>query len=68
MNKVFRWIRNGVGILAALLVILALLIYFPPVQRWLVEKATAYASEQTGMDISIRQVSQSFPLDLSVDG
>lgn len=68
MNKVFRWIRNGVGILAALLVILALLIYFPPVQRWLVEKATAYASEQTGMDISIRQVSLSFPLDLSVDG
>lgn len=68
MNKYFRWIGYGVGILASVIVILTLLIYFPPVQRWLVEKATAYASEQTGMSISVRQVSLAFPLDLSMDG
>ena len=54
----------------AIIVVLALplLIYVPPIQRWLVNEATIIASEQTGMDISIEGVSLSFPLDLALDG
>ena len=51
-----------------LVALLAVAIYLPPVQNWLVDKVTAYASEQTGMDISIDHVNLDFPLDLGIDG
>lgn len=68
MNKWFRWI---VGIAASpviLFILLALLLYLPPVQRWAVGIATHYASESTGMDISIEDVRLRFPLDLQLGG
>ena len=51
-----------------LFVLLTILIYLPPVQNWLVDKVAAYASEETGMEITVNHVDLSFPLDLSVDG
>lgn len=51
-----------------LFVILAILLYIPSVQNWTVQKVAAYASENTGMDISVEHVSLVFPLDLGVDG
>ena len=51
-----------------LFVLLTILIYLPPVQNWLVDKVAAYASEQTGMEITVNHVDLSFPLDLGVDG
>ena len=51
-----------------LFVLLTFLIYLPPVQNWLVDKVAAYASEQTGMEITVNHVDLSFPLDLGVDG
>lgn len=51
-----------------LFVILTVLLYLPPVQNWAVQKVTAYASEETGMDISVDRVSLEFPLDLGVEG
>lgn len=68
MNKWFRWI---VGIAASpviLFLLLTLLLYLPPVQRWAVGIATHYASESTGMDISIEDVRLRFPLDLQLGG
>lgn len=47
--------------------ILSLLLYCRPVQQWAVDKATAYASEKTGMKISIGRVDLSFPLYLKLD-
>ena len=52
----------------AVLLALPLLVYVPPVQRWLVGKATEVASEATGMDISIKALSLRFPLTLSLEG
>ena len=52
--------------IVAVLLALPLMVYVPPVQRWLVDKATAMASEATGMDISIGAVSLRFPLTLSL--
>lgn len=60
-----------IGIAASpfvLFLLLTLLLYCPPVQRWAVGIATQYASEETGMDISIDDVRLRFPLDLQLDG
>lgn len=51
-----------------LFVLLAVLIYLPPIQNWVVDKVATMASEQTAMNISIDHVCLSFPLDLCVEG
>ena len=68
MKKRLKYIVIATVIAVTALLALPLLIYVPPIQRWLVNEATEIASEQTGMDISIEGVSLCFPLDLSLDG
>jgi len=45
MKKWFKWL--GIAVLTPLLlfIILAALLYLPPVQNWAVQKVTAIASE-----------------------
>ncbi len=67
-KKILKW---GLSVLITpfvLIFILAILIYIPPVQNWLVSRVASYASESTGMNISIDYVKLVFPLDLGVDG
>lgn len=66
MKKYIRW--TGIAVLSpfALFVILCILLYIPPIQNFIVDTATQYASEATGMQISIGRISLSFPLDLSI--
>lgn len=55
------------GILLApvvLVVLLAVALYLPPVQRWAVDKACAWAEEETGYRVKIGEVRLAFPLDL----
>ena len=68
MKKKLRWI--GLVLLSPFLLIalLAIALYLPPVQQWAVKQATAYASKQTGMQISVDRVRLRFPLDLGVEG
>ena len=68
MKKRLKYIVIATIITVVALFALPLLIYVPPIQRWLVNEATVIASEQTGMDISIEGVSLSFPFDLALDG
>lgn len=68
MRKYVKW---GVAVLLTpiiLIVLLAVLLYIPPVQNWAVRQVAAYASEKTGMDISVGHVKLVFPLDLGVEG
>lgn len=67
MKKALKWAGIAIGIPVALFIILALLLYMPPVQKWVLQKATYYASEKMGMDISIDHVRLAFPLDLSME-
>lgn len=53
--------------IVAVLLALPLMVYVPPVQKWLVGKATAAASETTGMEIGIGFVSLRFPLTLRLE-
>ncbi len=52
--------------LLLLILLVPLLIYLPPVQRFAVDKASEWLSEETGMDVSVGDVSLSFPLDLTM--
>lgn len=56
-------------ILTAIIVILLLpfIIYLPPIQKWAVNTACEYASEATGMNISIERVTLSFPIDICLE-
>ncbi len=68
MNRMMKWIA---GILLAPVIFLLLLgatLYLPPVQNWVVDKVAEYASEETGMEITVDRVCLVFPLDLGVDG
>lgn len=51
-----------------LFVILMVLLYVPPVQDFLRQEATAYASKATGMQITVRRIDLRFPLNLLVRG
>lgn len=67
MKKVFLWIGIVMLTPVMLFLILTLLLYLPPVQNRAVQRATAIASEQTGMDISVGRVRLVFPLDLGIE-
>lgn len=68
MKRFWKWL--GIAILTPilLLILLAILLYLPPVQNWAVKRVAAIASEKTGMQISVQHVNLSFPLDLGIDG
>ena len=66
MKKVLLWILALLLSPVLLFLLLTVLLYLPPVQNWAVQKATAIASEKTGMEISIRRVGLKFPLDLAI--
>ncbi|MDE6647388.1 MAG: phage tail protein, partial [Prevotella sp.] len=68
MKKAFWWILGILLSPVLLFVVLTVLLYLPPVQNWLVDRVAAYASEQTGMEITVDRVNLSFPLDLGVNG
>ncbi len=52
----------------ALLLLCIVLLYLPPVQRWAVDKASEWLSEEMEMQVSVEKVGLSFPLDLEMGG
>ena len=67
MKRFFKWL--GVAILTPILLflLLAVLLYLPPVQNWAVKQVAAIAQEKTGLEISVGHVRLEFPLNLGVD-
>ena len=45
MRRILKWIGIGILIPVSLFLLLALLLYWPPVQNWAVRQFTAIASE-----------------------
>ena len=68
MKKYIRRALLALTIPFTLLVILIVLLYLPPVQNWAVRKAAIYASEKTGMQVSVEHVGLSFPIHLRLKG
>lgn len=65
-KKYVRWTLWTVASPFILFIILCILIYLPPIQNFLVDKAAVYASEATGMKFSVGRIALSFPLNLVV--
>lgn len=68
MKKTLKVLLAVVITPIALFLILTLLLYCPPVQKWAVDRAAQVASEKTGMRITVEQLRLSFPLDLRLQG
>jgi hypothetical protein len=66
-KKICLWALGIVLTPFLLFVLLAVLLYLPPVQNWAVKTAARMASESTGMNISVGHVQLRFPLDLALD-
>lgn len=67
MNKKYlKWAGIAIAIPPALILLLAILLYLPPIQNWAVRHAADYASEKTEMDIQVGKVRLAFPLDLEL--
>lgn len=66
MKKWIKWIGVIFLIPIALVLLLSVLLYIPPVQRFVVREATQYAAKATGMQIGIGKIRLSFPLNLTV--
>lgn len=68
MKSFLKWTGITAAVPVALASICAALLYFPPFQNWAVDKVASYASEKTGMEISVDKVRLEFPLKLGVEG
>ncbi len=65
-KKFTLWIAGILASPIVLSVVLATLLYLPPVQRWAVREVSQIASEQTGWDIRLERVRLKFILDLDL--
>lgn len=65
IGKVALWV---VCTPIVLFLILALLVYLPPVQNFIVQRVCTHFSETTGVQFSVDNVRLAFPLDLNVNG
>ena len=68
MKKALKWVAGIVLTPVLLIIISAALLYVPPIQNWIVKQVADYASEQTGMEISVDRVRLAFPIDLGIEG
>lgn len=68
MKRFLKWVGVTAAVPVALASICAALLYFPPFQNWAANKVASYASEKTGMEISVDKVRLEFPLKLGVEG
>lgn len=71
MKRLILFLKWTGGIIVSfilLITVLACLLYIPAVQNFVVGKVAAYASEKTGMQISMKRITLVFPLDLKLEG
>ena len=68
MKRFFKWLGVAVALPFVVVALLVVLVYLPPVQDYAVRKVAAYASEQTGMRISVERLRLTPLLDLDVRG
>lgn len=68
MRRAFKWIGIAVATPIVLFLLLAIALYIPAVQNFLVQKTTERLSQETGLKVSIEHVRLAFPLDLAVHG
>lgn len=66
MKKAFIWTFAVLLFPVALFLVLTILLYIPPVQRWAVNTAAGMATESLGLNVRVGYVRLGFPLDLEL--
>ena len=66
IKKALKWLGITVATPIALFLLLAILLYIPPVQNLAMHQVANYLSGNLGMDVRIDKVRLAFPLDLAV--
>ena len=61
--KVAKWVLLS---LLFLIILIPILLYIPFIQRFAIDKASEWLSEETGMEVSVGKFSLGFPLDLEM--
>ena len=61
LRNAIRWALIALAAPVFLIILLAVLLYLPPVQNWAADCVADYASEKTGMQISVGRVNLEFP-------
>ena len=56
IRKSTKWLTAIVLAPISLFIFLLVLLYLPPVQNWIVKKVADYASQKTGLEISVGHV------------
>ena len=67
IKNTLRWGGAIVATPIIIIILLSVLLYVPAVQNWAVHRVADYASEKTGMQISVERVHLQFPIDLGID-
>ena len=67
-KKIAKWLGIAAASPFVLFLLMAILVYLPPVQNFVVKRVAAYMSETTGIGFSVAEVRLAFPLDLSLHG
>ncbi len=68
LKRLLRWLAAIIATPVVLFLLLAVLIYIPPVQNWAVHKAAQTLSEKMGLSVEVKEVRLAFPLDLALHG
>ena len=66
MKRALKWVSAIILTPVLLIVLLISAFYIPPVQRWVVREISEYASEKSGLNITIEKATISFLLDLDL--
>ncbi len=65
-KKLLKWLVGIVATPIILFLVLAILVYTPPVQNFIVQRVAASLSSSMKMDVAVGYVRLAFPLDLAV--
>ena len=68
LKKVLKGLGIAFASIIGLFLLLAVALYIPPVQNFVVRRVTDYASSHTGMTVRVDRVRLAFPLDLTLMG
>ncbi len=66
MKRIRKWACAIILTPVLLIVILMAAFYIPPVQRWVIREISQYASEQSGLNITMQKATVTFLLDLDL--
>ena len=66
MRRALKWIGGVLLAPVVLFLLLTVILYIPPVQDFMVRRVASYASRETGMNVDVKRLRLSFPLDLDL--